>query len=52
VQSGTQKVPSENEEKIIYCEGDRALEQAARGVGESLLEIFKTCVETFVCDLL
>jgi len=27
-QAGTQEVPFENEEELLYCEGDRALEQA------------------------
>ena len=27
------KVPSEHEEELLYCESDRALEQAAHGGG-------------------
>ena len=29
-QTGTQEVPYKHEEKLIYCEGDRALGQAAQ----------------------
>ena len=28
-QTGMQEVPSEHKEKLLYCEGDRALKQAA-----------------------
>lgn len=30
-QSETLEAPSEHEEKLFYCEGDRALQQAAQG---------------------
>ncbi|NWX52656.1 AFG32 protein, partial [Steatornis caripensis] len=30
-QTGAQAVPPEHEEELLYCEGDRALEQAAQG---------------------
>lgn len=37
------KVPSEYEEKILYCAGDRTLEQVGREIVEFLsVEIFKT----------
>jgi len=37
VQTGTQEIPSEHEEELLYCQDDGALEQAAeRGCGVSL----------------
>ena len=43
-QTEAEEVPSEHEEELLYSEGDGALEQAAREVVESPLEIFKTCL--------
>lgn len=31
VKTGTQKAPYKHKEKLLYCENDRALEQAAQG---------------------
>lgn len=50
---GTQEVPYVHEEKLLYFEVGRALELAAQKVVESLsLEILKTCLHAFLCDLL
>lgn len=37
----TQKVSSEHQETLSYCEGDQALKQVAQG-GTAFWEIFKT----------
>ena len=48
-----QDVLHEHEKKLFYSEGDRALEQAAQRVMESpSLEIFKTCLDVFLYNLL
>ena len=52
-QVGTQEVPPQYEEKLLSCEGDRAVEQAAQGGVESpSLESFKTCLDAVPCPLL
>ena len=52
-QSGTQKVTYKHEEELPYFESDTAVEQAAQEVVESpSLEILKTDLDTFLCDLL
>lgn len=48
---GTQEVPYVHEEKL-YFEGGRALELAAQVVESLSLEILKTCLHAFLCDLL
>ena len=39
-------------EEHLYGKGDRALEQVAQRRCESPLEIFKTCLNTYLCHLL
>ena len=52
-QVGTQEVPPQYEEKLLPCEGARAVAQAAQGgCGVSFLETFKTCLDAFLCPLL
>lgn len=50
-QPETDEVPPEYKEKLDF-EGDRALEQLPRKAVESSLQIFKTCLDTFLCNLL
>jgi len=51
--TGTWEVPSEHEEKLLYCDGDRALNtQPREAVDSPSLEIFKTQLDTFLCNLL
>lgn len=47
-QTGTQEVLPEHEEELLYFEGDRALEQAAKTlvVESPFLKIFKTHLDT------
>lgn len=48
----THYVPLEYEEKLIYCEGDGALEQVTREAVElSFLEVFKTCLDMILCNV-
>lgn len=50
--TATQAVQCHYEEEL-YCEGDRALGQAAQGgCGVSLSGIFKTHLEAFLCNVL
>jgi len=47
------EVPSEYEEKPLYCMGDRAWEQVAReAVQAPTLEILKTCLDVALCNVL
>lgn len=46
-QPGTQVVPYEHEGKSLYAEGDRSPLVDFRS-----LEIFKTCLNAFMCNLL
>ena len=40
-------------EKLIYIKGDGALEQVAqKGCGVTSMDIFKTCLDAYMCDLL
>lgn len=46
-QTETQDVPSEHQETLFHCEGDRALEEVAREVVQSpFLEILKGHLDT------
>lgn len=48
----TEKIASECEGKLLYCEGDGALERVARGgFGVSPLEILKTCLDMILCNV-
>lgn len=51
-QTGTSEVPYGHDEEHLYCDSDRALEQAAQGGCGDSPEIFKICLCAFLCDLL
>lgn len=47
------EVPSEYEEKPLYCMGDRAWEQElAQPPWQPILEILKTCLDVALCNVL
>ena len=53
VGTGTHLISYEHEDKIIYCESDRPLEQAAqRDCGNSFPAYIQNPPENFLCNLL
>lgn len=47
--TGAQEVPYKYEEKLLSCQGDKTLEQAAQETEKSpSLKVFKTCLHTFL----
>lgn len=46
-----QEIPSEYEDKFLYCDIDRALAQVSREIVESCLETFKTYLNMILCKV-
>lgn len=46
-----QEIPSEYEDKLLYCDIDRALAQVSREIVEYCLEIFKTYLDMILCKV-